>query len=580
MMHTASPAARTQETTRSTPPSGLALRTMLQRRCACGASAEGECESCGNARKEKLRRSPERSDSVEEAPESVHRVLRSSGHPLDPDTRQFFEARFGRDLGGVRVHSDEPAAESARSVNALAYTVGSDIVFGSGHYRPHSAAGRKLMAHEMTHVVQQNPFLARKEPAAGAQPAASKGATAGTAARVGRLASLLEGYATKADAKLGSSGAGADKLALVRSDLADLKDGIQQLRQVAAGGDSALSAAVLSGFTPARLKAAGQLLIPATPQAAKQDAVAVAEQTEPSIATKSLEVAKPYTAAEAEADRVAEAVMSDCPAELSSGSEAPMIQRFLDSAAAAALEAELPVVAAESTVVAETAVVTGTAAAGSEAALGVAAGVAAAGGPPGWVIGLAIVAVVVIVAVGGYLYYRSRTPETLVQPKPQPQPQPQPRPLPVPDPRPPVPDECVEKARQLSTPDCNFTAHAGQSGGDPLADLFCENATGTDCEYWVSSVAGQARFDAIKGHDVYECKCGYESLVRAVKRGDRIAQLRLNDLLEQLLRHLRITRHCGLQYRIIVSNSDFADFLRGELGANVDVVVQPFEPCD
>jgi hypothetical protein len=79
---------------------------------------------------------------------------------------------------------------------------------------------------------------------------------------------------------------------------------------------------------------------------------------------------------------------------------------------------------------------------------------------------------------------------------------------------------------------------------------------------------------------VYECKCGYESLVRAVKRGDRIAQLRLNDLLEQLLRHLRITRHCGLQYRIIVSNSDFADFLRGELGANVDVVVQPFEPCD
>lgn len=77
------------------------------------------------------------------------------GRPLDVSTRSFFEPRFGYDFGQVRVHADAKATESARGVNALAYTVGQDIVFRSGEFRPDTAAGRRLLAHELTHVRQQ-----------------------------------------------------------------------------------------------------------------------------------------------------------------------------------------------------------------------------------------------------------------------------------------------------------------------------------------------------------------------------------------------------------------------------------------
>jgi len=78
-----------------------------------------------------------------------------SGRPLDSATRAFFEPRFGTDFSHVRVHTDSHAAASARSVNALAYTVGHDVVFGAGQYAPQTSEGRHLLAHELTHVVQQ-----------------------------------------------------------------------------------------------------------------------------------------------------------------------------------------------------------------------------------------------------------------------------------------------------------------------------------------------------------------------------------------------------------------------------------------
>ncbi len=89
------------------------------------------------------------------APPIVHDVLRTPGQPLDATTRAFMEPRFGRDFGDVRVHADAQAADSARAVNALAYTVGSDVVFGAGQHQPQSEAGKRLIAHELTHVVQQ-----------------------------------------------------------------------------------------------------------------------------------------------------------------------------------------------------------------------------------------------------------------------------------------------------------------------------------------------------------------------------------------------------------------------------------------
>jgi uncharacterized protein DUF4157 len=87
---------------------------------------------------------------------TIHEVLRSSGQPLDAPTRAFFEPRFGHDLSGVRVHSDSAANQSAREVNANAYTVGRDIVFGEGRFTPGTQEGRHLLAHELTHVVQQS----------------------------------------------------------------------------------------------------------------------------------------------------------------------------------------------------------------------------------------------------------------------------------------------------------------------------------------------------------------------------------------------------------------------------------------
>lgn len=93
------------------------------------------------------------------APPIVHEVLRSPGQPLDAQTRSFFEPRFGHDFSKVRVHADERAHESARSVNGLAYTVGNDLVFGAGHFAPHTKPGQRLLAHELTHVVQQSQGL-------------------------------------------------------------------------------------------------------------------------------------------------------------------------------------------------------------------------------------------------------------------------------------------------------------------------------------------------------------------------------------------------------------------------------------
>jgi hypothetical protein len=88
-------------------------------------------------------------------PPIVHEVLRSPGQPLDSSTRAFMEPRFGHDFSQVRVHTDIQAAESTREVHALAYTVGRNIVFGLGQYVPATHAGKRLLAHELTHSVQQ-----------------------------------------------------------------------------------------------------------------------------------------------------------------------------------------------------------------------------------------------------------------------------------------------------------------------------------------------------------------------------------------------------------------------------------------
>lgn len=93
---------------------------------------------------------------AKDVPSVVREVLRSPGQPLDEATRAFVKPLFGRDFSNVRVHTDAAAAQSAQAVNALAYTVGQNIVFDDGQYAPGTGAGQKLLAHELTHTVQQN----------------------------------------------------------------------------------------------------------------------------------------------------------------------------------------------------------------------------------------------------------------------------------------------------------------------------------------------------------------------------------------------------------------------------------------
>lgn len=104
------------------------------------------------------------------APLSVGEAVSSGGKPLEPGVRKAFESRFGRDFSSVRIHSDPAAEASASEIRARAYTSGRHIVFGSGEYSPGTNRGMRLLAHELTHVVQQaggsvrRPSLVQRQP--------------------------------------------------------------------------------------------------------------------------------------------------------------------------------------------------------------------------------------------------------------------------------------------------------------------------------------------------------------------------------------------------------------------------------
>jgi hypothetical protein len=129
----------------------------LQRKCAYGNDAAlfGECAECQKGARPAVQRSSAGREPPGTVPPIVHEVLRSPGQSLDPATRAFMEPRFGHDFSKVRVHTDARAAEAAASVDARAFTSGRSVAFGPGEYAPQTAAGRRLLAHELAHVVQQ-----------------------------------------------------------------------------------------------------------------------------------------------------------------------------------------------------------------------------------------------------------------------------------------------------------------------------------------------------------------------------------------------------------------------------------------
>jgi hypothetical protein len=119
------------------------------------AACSGEVKTEDDDESPVLRRKSQPESPVAAAWSTQVRGLTSGGAPLPADVRAFFEPRFGVDFGGVRIHDHDRAAQAARSVQASAYTLGQNIVFAAGRYAPQTADGRRLLAHELTHVVQQ-----------------------------------------------------------------------------------------------------------------------------------------------------------------------------------------------------------------------------------------------------------------------------------------------------------------------------------------------------------------------------------------------------------------------------------------
>jgi hypothetical protein len=123
----------------------------LRRACACASTGE-QCARCASGVMQRSAASPWAGGSL---PRAVHEVLAAPGAALDAGTRSSMQASFGQDLSHVRIHADTEAAQSASAVGAAAYTVGNHIAFAYGRYEPQTAEGRALLAHELTHVVQQ-----------------------------------------------------------------------------------------------------------------------------------------------------------------------------------------------------------------------------------------------------------------------------------------------------------------------------------------------------------------------------------------------------------------------------------------
>ena len=161
------PTRRREDTTMKAAPnpggqaaktaSPLYAQTRTIQRCGCGKQAVsgGQCEECRRKGLPPVQRAATARDPLRGAAPLVDGVLRSSGQPLDRAARAELEPRFSADFSRVRVHSDARAAESARALDAHAYTVGHDVVFDHGRYRPSTSEGRSLLAHELAHVAQQ-----------------------------------------------------------------------------------------------------------------------------------------------------------------------------------------------------------------------------------------------------------------------------------------------------------------------------------------------------------------------------------------------------------------------------------------
>lgn len=266
----------------------------------------------------------------------VDAALASPSQPLDAGARGMMESKLNQDFSGVRVHTDDTAAAGAASVQARAFTVGSDIVFGSGQYQPHSGDGRKLLAHELTHVAQQGggghaPEVARSPQAHGTDETAA----GELRAMLGSIAQLLSAATSLPDPppELASAQAELPKLRSVAggSDHEAITEALETLQHTL--GEAGVKPQDLqhSAANAAHAPAPAPAPAPATTAA---PAPTVAVQTPPQLAAKSLSVSQPGDAAEVEAEQIADSIDSDRPASIGH-SAGPGIHRLLEPLRAA-----------------------------------------------------------------------------------------------------------------------------------------------------------------------------------------------------------------------------------------------------
>ncbi|MFL6672248.1 MAG: DUF4157 domain-containing protein [Massilia sp.] len=286
----------------SGPAAGLVSRApaLLQRRCSCGSERvrTGACAECGKpaaalqrmlsvgrsdsaleAEAERVaerfpaapaeghsaiapvavqRASADAMSGAERAPDSVEGVLAGAGTPLGRALQQDMGRHFGHDFSRVRVHAGAAAAASAREVDAQAYTVGHHVVFGQGKFAPDTLVGRRLIAHELTHVVQQGGHSGGPAPAARTGPVVQRAGFGDL-----RLAEAGITPPTRGEVMMASADAWLDTDITVKAGLDVLKAALKEIVKgknlaynKAAGKERVEQAGVAAGLDKAAIAAA------------------------------------------------------------------------------------------------------------------------------------------------------------------------------------------------------------------------------------------------------------------------------------------------------------------------------------
>ena len=536
----------------------------------------GSTSVLGSGAIQRLQRFSESAGAQAEiTPASVDRVLSSPGRPLESGVRLDMERRFGHDFSGVRVHADQAAQQSALDLDAHAYTIGHNIVFGAGRFAPTTREGRRLLAHELTHVVQQ-------APRSGPPPA-----TSFSSEHQGRSLCVQGPMIQRQEAQVHQSPVNRSSTVSSEKWRTDVESSYRR-----AGFNNEANAVKFCR----EFGACDMLLTQEEAYRAYRQGRIDAKLGEPS----------PEPARTPGPASAAPVAVAGVAAPLLSGGGTAATESVVAKSALERAALQWGGRAAVSTATSTTTATVGTAAGTG------AAGVATVAVPV--VVGVVlIIAIVDLFSYGrfelalrraGYIVlpnplgvciglchtspaspaspvplqpytYHLRAPkfgtkeiEDWLKPSSTTKPTPVTPPIPAPKPK---TDEETKK-------DCRLVRRAVARGNDPLSELFC-SMVAMGSSYDIYSTMGVAEIDALSGRTWYECKCGFLSTVRAAKKGQFWAVLAIDRLTEQARRHLRISIHCGYTYRLAVASNEVAEFLRERL-PDIDVIVVGWEPCE